>query len=256
MKVSRVPGKIRYDPKRSDLTVEQIGERISRLMQIKRIKQNGGKRMAAPEIAFVDIETTGLNKQENIILEVGIVLTDRELNVLDQWDSVVADENVAQHVEWLEKLALDEPNHRGQEPWSGARFVYEMHTKNGLLAEISSTMATGGPKTLASVSHEAADWLRSHNIGRNLNPLPMTGSSVHFDRGFIEWQMPILNEQFHYRNTDVSTLKNLVDLYRNDLVQARQTEAKPVGSHRAVYDCMDTISELRFYLENLFRKDI
>lgn len=210
--------------------------------------------MANAEIAILDIETSGLNERENIILEIGIVLLTRSLEIVGKFESVVADPMAVQHLDWLEQMASQEPNFRGQQPWAGAKYVHEMHQANGLAMEIRAKVQGGDIHSLAEVSHSAADWLRSFNIGRDLTALPMTGSSVHFDRGFIKEQMPVLNEQFHYRNIDISSVKGLVDLYRADIVELRKTELRPDCSHRAMRDCLDSIDELRFYLENVFSK--
>lgn len=249
------PARYKYDPKNTDLTAEQISERIADLLVHKRILE-GTHNVTKPEIAFIDIETTGLSKGVNIILEVGLALTDLSLQKIDTFSMIVSDDLVIQHLDWLKHMAEQEPNFRGQEPWSGAKYVYEMHQKNGLDAEIRATHAAGEKHTLAKVAHTAADWLRSYNVHPQGHHLPMTGSSVMFDRGFVETQMDTLNSMFHYRNTDISSLKNLVDKYRADLVEKRRKELQPVGAHRSLSDIDDSIEELKFYLENLFRKDL
>lgn len=210
--------------------------------------------MHTPSVAVIDIETTGLDRTKNIILEVGIILLNRDLEEIAVFEEVVADRNSVGHLDWLEGLAMEEPNYRGQEPWKGAKYVHEMHQNNGLANYIRARVASDECTTLGEISNKAADWLRSYNVGRNLNSLPMCGSTVHFDRGFIETQMPQLNEQFHYRNIDVSTLKGLVDLYRNDIATIRNVALLPARTHRALSDCRDSVAELKFYLEHLFAK--
>lgn len=212
--------------------------------------------MTAPVHAFVDIETTGLKKRENIILEIGIVLTDISLNKIDQFQQTVTDDVAIAHLDWLDNMAAQEPNFRGQEPWSGAKFVHEMHQRNGLATEIRAENAAGNKRTLAEVSHQATDWLKSHNVGQGGRSLPMVGNSIMFDRGYIEEQMPVLNGAFHYRNVDISSMKALVSIYRGDLVRLRADQLRPAGMHRSISDIDDSIEELKFYLEALFKKDL
>lgn len=246
----RLPFK--YDPERSDITVEQINDRIVELLKLKKIKN--GDSMAPVAFAVVDIETTGLREDENIILELGIVLLDRELNTIATFSSIIANRGTIAHVDWLQELASDEPKFRGKEPWFGAKNVFEMHTKNGLISLVRGAAASGNILTLDEVAQNAVNFLRSNNVGAGLNELPMTGSSVSFDRRFIRAQMPTLDKEFHYRNIDISTLKGLVDMYRADVVQNRNTSLDPKREHRALPDCFDSISELRFYLNHLFAK--
>lgn len=205
-----------------------------------------------PAIAIVDLETGGLDPALNAIFEVGILLLDIELNEVASFSSIVADPFALAHLQWLEGLAMEEPAHRNEEPWRGARIVYEMHERSDLAAEIRGANGTG--PSLAVVEQQAVEFLRSWNVGPTGLSLPMTGSSILFDRQYIQAQMPQLNALFHYRNTDISSIKNLVNLYRMDLVALRNQSIAPAGLHRSLPDCRDTALELEFYLQELFAK--
>lgn len=217
---------------------------VDRQKELKEIMKN-------VDIAVIDIETSGLNPNEHIILEVGILLLTRDFEEIDSASWRVTDATAVAHLDWLERMAEEEANHRGQEPYAGARYVHEMHQRNELALEIHADIANGIEKTVAQVAVEAATWLEEHNISRKKNSLPMTGSTVHFDRGFIAAQMPKLNEQFHYRNIDISTLKNLVQIYAPNVAKAARNELDPQRLHRSLPDCWDSVGELKFYLEAL-----
>lgn len=214
--------------------------------------------MAKPAFAILDLETSGLDPAKNAILEVGILLVDHQLAEIDHFDAVVADETAASHLNWLATLAAQaeaNPELRHQEPWSGGRFVYEMHQKHGLADEILAQYRNNTGASLAQVESAACDFLRSHGItdGRK-NGLPMTGSSILFDRRYVIAQMPQLDALFHYRSVDVSSLKCLVDAYRDDWACERAATLKPAGLHRSLADCRDTVGELAWYLSKMLAK--
>lgn len=201
--------------------------------------------------AVVDIETTGLEESQNVILELGIILYNEKFEEIDSFEEGVVDDMTLSHLDWLEKMAAAEPHNKGIEPFKGARIVYEMHVDNGLINQIRGAYAEGYRASLAEVSHRATDWLRSHNIARTLNCLPMMGSSIGFDRAFIKRQMPILNDAFHYRNKDVSTIKNMVKDQWPELAARVSQETQPSAGHRVLSDCRDTMAEYRFYVSHL-----
>lgn len=213
--------------------------------------------MQPPAVAIVDIETSGLDHTKHVILELGIALYDLSLNEIATFSTLVADRNSVAHLQWLENLyneAREDLSLRSQEPWKGARIVHEMHQKNGLADEIRAVVAGGEEITLADAAFSAVAWLDSYGISQKKNALPMTGSTILFDRMFIQSQMPALNEAFHYRNIDISSIKGIVDMYRDDIVQTRHAELIPARTHRVLSDCKDSVEELEFYLKHFFVK--
>ncbi|URG17419.1 RNase H [Rhodococcus phage Mbo2] len=203
-----------------------------------------------PAIVVCDIETTGLDENVNAILEVGILILDLQLQEIDSDSWIVSDDNTVAHLDWLAKLAAEEPQHHGEEPWRGGKMVHEMHQKSGLTALIRDENARGVEATLLEVQQQAVAFMARHHLGIGKKLLPMTGSSILFDRKYIAKQMPVLDSMFHYRNTDISSLKTLVQLYRPDVAERLRDEVQPQGLHRSIPDCWDTTRELSFYLSN------
>lgn len=206
-----------------------------------------------PEIVTLDVETSGLDEKSRVILELGIVVTDLALEEIATFSMLVVDDLSISHLDWLAQVAsidtagLDEARRKEVDD---ARYVHEMHQKSGLDRDLRNMYATGVRATMADVEAAAIAFLQSHGIGEPGRKLPMTGSSIQFDRRFIEHWMPLLDEQFHYRNIDISSIRGLADLYRADIAERRKHELKPDGLHRSLSDCRDSLRELEFYLMN------
>lgn len=205
--------------------------------------------------AIVDIETSGLKHDRHAVLELGILLLDRDMNEVAEFSSIIADHLAVANLDWLAQAELSSRAYqRGTPEWDAfkdAVLVHEMHQKSGLADEIRAAYAAGQGWSLEQVAAAAIEFLQQHNIGSH-HPVAMTGSSVHFDRGFIEAKAPELNNMFHYRNVDTSTIKTILDIYRSDITAARDAEFRPVKAHRSLPDCRDTANEYRFYLRNVF----
>lgn len=165
-------------------------------------------------IAWVDVETTGLDPEKNRLLEVGIVVTDDGANELGRRSVVLAPDYTA-HFQ------------------IGA--VRELHDPNGLWAECKRD---GLGRRHGEESMTA--WLASM-IGEE-QPV-MGGSSVHFDRAFLREHMPRLHAMFHYRNIDVSTLKEV----NRRIGFAPEWDGKR-DIHRSIPDLEDTLNEYRHYV--------
>lgn len=185
----------------------------------------------AQYLPWVDIETFGLDPENDPIIELGIRVTDLNLNVIDSQSWLVWSPGHFKRYEELVKTA-----HKGNE---GSRYVLDMHTENKLFTDA---------KSRGVLPHQAEDgavqWLET----KGFTKLPMCGSSVDFDRKFILAQMPRLAQAFHYRVIDNSTLKELCRRYNPELF-AKAPEAKYVApNHHRVSLCLeDTIAEFRFY---------
>lgn len=180
---------------------------------------------------WVDIENFGLAVSEDLLLEVGFVITDLELNMIDEHSVVI----------W------DEPHYDRYSRMQGnpdESYVLNMHTENGLFAEAQS-IGLG----MNEAGQYIEDWIRSHGITKEE---PMCGSSVQFDRERITHFWPRVASQFSYRNIDVSTLKEIASGYNPNVLKLFP---KPISHHRSIPDCYDTINEFGIYLDNLVKAD-
>lgn len=174
-----------------------------------------------PSLVWLDMEMTGLDPEHCTILELALIITDSDLDVIDECGPLI----VHQPEEVL--AAMD--------PW-----CIEHHGASGLTeASRRSTL------TLAEAEAQALAFLE-----RYLRPgePPVAGNSVHVDRAFVARHMPRLHAFFHYRNVDVSTVKELVRRWYPDLDPPPKAER-----HRALEDLRESIAELRFYRETVFR---
>ncbi|CAB4849446.1 unannotated protein [freshwater metagenome] len=170
-------------------------------------------------IVWLDCEMTGLDLASDALVEVACVITDAELNELDEGITFVIrppDDAFA---------AMPE-------------IVREMHTASGLIEEIPH----GG--TIADAEQLLLAYIRSHVV--ESRKAPLAGSSVYVDRGFLARDMPELDAFLHYRLIDVSSIKELV---RRWYPRVYFNSPKKRGNHRALADTRESIAELRFYRE-------
>lgn len=177
-------------------------------------------------LIWIDVETTGLDPENELLLEVGFRITDPDLNLIGERDWQIWEE------EWEENLSHLDP------------FVAKMHAKSGL---IDDCIDHGQP--LLTVGDDMRDWLLEWGVSKSD---PMCGSSVQFDRSFMGIHLPLTHDLFSYRNIDISTLKELCRrlnpvLYGKIDDDHRTTKRE---LHRALPDLQDTCSEAYFYFEN------
>jgi len=175
-------------------------------------------------LVWIDCEMTGLDLVHDALVEVAAIVTDADLNVLDEGIDVLIAPPQA---------ALDQMD----------EFVAQMHTASGLLE------ALAGPETVSL--EDAERRVLAYVAGHVPEPrkAPLCGSSVYTDRGFLARDMPALEAHLHYRLVDVSSFKELARrwyprVYFNAPVKQ--------GGHRALADIRDSIEELRFYRAALF----
>ena len=168
-------------------------------------------------LAWIDLETTGLRPPQDAILEIGIVITNNLLNEIAHASFVCKPSR---------RVMLDEVS----------PYVLEMHVKNGLWKE-----SAGATINLKDVSALAIAFIKENEAEGS----PACGSTVQFDRAFLKAQALELDQVFHYRNIDVSTLKNIASLYD---AEAIETCPKRDKQHRAVDDLRYSIQELEHYL--------
>ena len=177
--------------------------------------------MSLPErLVWLDLEMTGPDPDTDHILEIASVVTDRELQVVAEGPSLV----VSQPASVL--AAMD-------------AFVTQMHTASGLLDRVRRADTNVKAAEAATVA-----FLREHVLeGKS----PLCGSTIWKDRIFLKRYMPAVDALLHYRNVDVSTLKELVARWYPQL----QPPPKKT-THRALDDIHESLAELRFYRREVF----
>jgi len=176
----------------------------------------------AGNLIWIDLEMTGLKPDADRIIEVALVITDGELNtvaeapvwVLHQSDAVLA----------------------GMDAWNQGT-----HGRSGLIDKVKASTLDD-----ASVQVAALAFLREHVPPKTS---PMCGNSICQDRRFLARSMPALEDYFHYRNLDVSTLKELARRWKPELMKGVPKE----GKHEALADVYESIAELKYYRENFIR---
>lgn len=182
--------------------------------------------MSAPDksqnIIWIDCEMTGLSLEKDALVEIGVLVTDSELNILGDGVDVViraSDEQLAQMSD----------------------FVRKMHTDSGLLAEIPSG------KSMSEAEEIVLAYLREYcEPGKS----PLAGNTIGMDRNFISRDMKKLEAFFHYRTIDVSSIK---ELSKRWYPKAYESAPAKTGNHRALADIRDSIAELVHYRETVFR---
>lgn len=179
----------------------------------------------ADNLVWIDLEMTGLDTQNDRIIEIATIVTDKHLNVLAEGPvlAIRQDESVL--------AAMDEWNQR-------------QHGASGLVQRVRESRideAEAERQTIAFLQ----EWVPA-------NASPMCGNSICQDRRFLARCMPVLERYFHYRNLDVSTLKELARRWAPAVAAGMNKESR----HLAMDDIRDSIEELRFYRDQLFRADI
>ncbi len=175
-----------------------------------------------PHLIWIDCEMTGLLLDKDVLVEIAVLVTDSELNIIGEGVDLVIKATPEQLANMNE-------------------FVTQMHTASGLITEIPNGV------TLADAEDQIIKYLES--AGTIAGKSPLAGNSVSVDRSFIARDMPKLNEFLHYRTVDVSSVKELARRWQPKIYF--QAPAK-TGNHRALGDIQDSIAELKYYRENFF----
>jgi oligoribonuclease len=176
----------------------------------------------ASRLIWIDMEMTGLKPDTDRIIEVALVVTDGELNT------------VAEAPVWVVHQSDDVL--AGMDSWNQGT-----HGRSGLIAKVKAATVDE-----AAVEAAALAFLREHVPAK---ASPMCGNSICQDRRFLARWMPALEDYFHYRNLDVSTLKELARRWKPELMKGVPKE----GKHEALADVYESIVELRYYRENFIR---
>jgi len=171
-------------------------------------------------LVWLDLEMTGLCAQTCKIIEIACVITDENLNIVQEAPNLAIYQKaaiLAQMDDWCTKT----------------------HTQSGLVARVQQSQ----------IDEAQAEQIMLDFIAQYVEPKksPLCGNSIGQDRMFLKRYMPKLEDYFHYRNLDVSSLKILANLW-SDL--APMTKA---NSHKALDDVYESISELKYYKKHLFK---
>ncbi|MGH1360212.1 MAG: oligoribonuclease [Burkholderiaceae bacterium] len=170
-------------------------------------------------LAWLDMEMTGLSPGDDRIIEVAIVITNSKLEVLAQSDALAvhqSDERLAAMDKWNQST----------------------HARSGLIDRVKASTLDE-----AAVEKQMLDFLKAWVPA---NSTPMCGNSICQDRRFMANYMPNLEAYFHYRNLDVSTLKELCKRWQPQIARAFNKR----GAHTALADILESIDELRHYRDN------
>jgi oligoribonuclease len=173
-------------------------------------------------LVWIDCEMTGLDVERDALIEIACLITDAELNLLDEGIDLI----IKPPAEALDQMS---------------DVVREMHTTSGLLADLPKGI------TLAEAAEAVLAYVRKHVS--EPRKVPLCGNSIATDRWFIARDMPELDAFLHYRMVDVSSIKELARRWYPRVYFASPAKH---GGHRALADITESVQELRYYREALF----
>lgn len=178
-------------------------------------------------LVWIDLEMTGLDPKRHSIVEIATLITDDDLNILDEGPDLVISTTSKQ----LENMDA---------------YVRNMHTKSGLLDEIQQSRVT-----LSEANKQTLDFIQKHI--KTARTVPLCGNSIGTDRRFLADHMPEIEEYLHYRSVDVSSIKEVGKRWYPEIIKNAPTKAR---GHRAMDDIKESVLELKFYREFLFRQPL
>ena len=170
-------------------------------------------------LVWIDCEMTGLDLVTDALIELAVLVTDAELNVLGDGVDIVI------------KPPADALAQMGE-------FVTDMHRKSGLTERLADGV------TLEEAEAEALAYIRTYVP--EVRKAPLAGNTIGTDRAFLARDMPALEGHVHYRNVDVSSLKELAKRWYPRIYFTAPAKS---GNHRALADIRESIEELRYYRE-------
>jgi oligoribonuclease len=175
-------------------------------------------------LVWMDLEMTGLDPTRNVIVEIATLVTDDRLEIIAEGPDLVV------HQPPQALAAMED-------------VVREMHTRSGLLPAIEASTTS-----LADAGAATLDFIRQHVP--TPRSVPLCGNSIGTDRRFLATYLPEIEDFLHYRSVDVSTLKELALRWAPEVVESAP---KKETTHRALDDIRESVNELRWYREHLFR---
>ena len=177
--------------------------------------------MAESRLVWIDLEMTGLDPDENTIIEIATIVTESDLSIVAEGPSFAIDvgkEELAKMDNWIVKH----------------------HTENGLLDRIQSDGVS-----MENAERQTLEFLKEHcSPGQS----PLCGNTIGQDRRFLRRYMPELHDFFHYRSVDVTSIKILARSWYPEVGKWRKN-----SGHRALDDIRGSIEELSYYRDKLFR---
>lgn len=172
-------------------------------------------------LIWIDLEMTGLDTQSDFILEIATIVTDADLNILAEGPVL------AVHQPDAVLAAMDDWNRR-------------THAGSGLVERVRASTLTA-----ADAERETLAFVQQY-VGRHKSPL--CGNSICQDRRFLSRLMPQLEDWLHYRNLDVSTIKEIARRWKPSIIEGFQKK----NTHKALDDIRESIEELRYYRQHFF----
>ena len=173
-------------------------------------------------LVWIDCEMTGLDTEKDCLVEIAVVVTNSELEILDAGIDVV----IKPRPDSLENMN---------------DFVRNMHTQSGLINEFETGLE------LADAEQLVLNYIKQ--FVPNPKDAPLAGNTIGTDRMFLNKYMPELDQHLHYRNIDVSSIK---ELSRRWFPRVYFQMPKKSGNHRALADIIESILELKYYRQTVF----
>lgn len=177
---------------------------------------------ADTHLIWTDLEMTGLIPASDVIIEIATIVTDAELNIVAEGPAIV----IHQPDSVMESMNA---------------WCIRQHGQSGLTQRVKDSTVS-----VAEAEAETIEFLKQH-VPNNVSP--MCGNSICQDRRFMARYMPELEAYFHYRNLDVSTLKELVKRWNPELLAGFSKQS----SHLAMDDIKDSIEELKYYRQTFIK---
>ena len=173
-------------------------------------------------LIWIDLEMTGLIPETDVIIEIATVVTDANLNVIEEGPSLAIHQS---------KELID-----GMDEWNT-----NQHNHSGLVKRVMESKIT-----VTEAESQTLEFLSKH-VDSGVSP--MCGNSICQDRRFLSNYMPNLEKFFHYRHIDVSTLKELAVRWKPDIISSSFKNSR----HLALSDIYDSIDELKYYREHFIK---